>query len=142
MPHSVTQEASTLAPRKACDGRCQEQCKKRAPRCLVVAACGGMVGVLQKDAAGLAPWLPPGAEEPVSSALEAFSHALRLGAEQQRYEQLVLVGSANDLAWLRASLPMQAQTKLVAEIPYPLLPEWFGPDARAQLVAALTPLVR
>jgi len=54
------------------------------------------------------------------------------------FSQLVLIGSANDLAWTQASLPVVVSKQVVAEIEYPLIPAWFGgPPNKGRLAQAL-----
>lgn len=131
----------SAVPRKSCDGRCQGSCPKRPPRCLVVTACGGVITVLQREGATLIPWLAL-QENIAAGSPQAISDILQLACEQRAFSQMIIVGSPNDLAWLRASLPANAQSKLVAEINYPLLPEWLREPTQQQLIAALTPLIQ
>ena len=143
MDHLPQSAPTNTAPRKACDGRCQESCKKRVvTRCLVLAACSGVIGVLQKDDAVLSPWPPMEKDDYVYGSLQAFSDAMREATARQAFQQLIIVGSKSDMAWLRASLPEEAQSRLVAEIQYPLLPEWLKEPRLQPLITAITPLIQ
>lgn len=131
---------TTVASRKTCDGRCQASCKKKVQRCLIIAACGGLIAVLHKETEGLVP--SPVLGETVYASLPQFNEALEAACSQRRFEQLVVVGAANDIAWMRMALPVEPQERLVAEIPYPLLPEWLQEPGLRQLAAALGPLIQ
>lgn len=90
----------------------------------VVAACEGMVSLFEKDVRGiLAPMLRGG--QAVFSSLDAFQKSIDRAEHAHAFDQLVIIGSNNDIAWIHASLPAPATRHIVAEIEYPLLPAWF-----------------
>ncbi len=126
---------ATDAPKpKACAGTCGGGgCSQRSP--WVIAAESGKVRVLRKDAGGLQPALAPQAT--LKDMQDVLSHA----SLSQRMGQLVLAGSAHDIAWLRAALPTVVAVHVVAEIPFPLLPAWFEDHGEQQLYEALMPLL-
>ncbi len=51
---------------------------------------------------------------------------LTRASEAGEFSQLVLVGSANDMAWTQASLPIKVSKHVIAEIEYPLMSAWFS----------------
>lgn len=130
-----------IQPKKtACSGQCQGQggCRRKEPRCLVVAGCGGVIGLLEKEGGSFA---APQEEAVLFVEPQAFADYLRAGARQQQFDQLVLIGSGNDLAWMSAILPAELGTRVVAEMSYPLCAEWFHEPGLGQLKAALAPLI-
>lgn len=126
---------ATDAPKpKACTGTCGGGgCGQRSP--WVIAAESGKVRVLRKEAGRLHPAIAPHAT--LKDMQDVLSHA----SLSQRMGQLVLEGSAHDIAWLRAALPTEVAVHVVAEIPFPLLPAWFEDHGEQQLYEALTPLL-
>lgn len=66
-----------------------------------------------------------GAENAVFSSLDTFQNAIGKAEDGHAYDQLVIMGSKGDIAWVHASLPHAAVRHIVAEIEYPLLPAWF-----------------
>jgi hypothetical protein len=108
----------------ACSGKCRAGGCASAPRVWVVAACEGMVTLLDKTPGGqLHPQQEGG--KSVFSSLENFHHHMQKAQAEQAFDQLVLVGAAGDLAWAHSSLPPQVAQRITAEIKYPLLPQWF-----------------
>jgi hypothetical protein len=72
-----------------------------------------------------------------ASLVDDVREQLTSAAERGAFSQLVLVGSANDIAWTQASLPIAVSKHVVAEIEYPLMAGWFGPIDRTKLTQAL-----
>lgn len=120
---------------KACSGKCKGGGCGSAPKVWVLAACEGVIALFQKQADGhLSPlsdghgWL--GAEGVRDRLVEA--------SQSSAFSQLVLVGSASDIAWTQASLPASVSQHIVAEIEYPLLSGWFkAPSHISRLTQAL-----
>lgn len=108
---------------KACSGKCKGGGCGGAPRVWVVAACEGMVSIFEKNARSILPVYK--AEKPVFASLDDFKKSIDVAEHEHAFDQLVLVGSSNDIAWIHASLPSPATRHIVAEIEYPLLPSWF-----------------
>ena len=120
---------------KACSGKCMGSCSSRAPRVWVVAACSGMIAIFEKRGDSLARKYAGG-----FASLEAFLSAIRAAAENEEFDQLMVVGSPQDVAWVEAALPEAASQRIVAEMQYPLLPAWFtAPEA---LTSALSQVLR
>lgn len=122
---------------KVCSGRCRSgKCGVR-PNVWVLAACGGMAALFQKQGDGsLAPLLDCGSN--ISSFADGMSDRLVSASENAEFGQLVLVGSANDISWMQTSLPRAAAKRVVAEIEYPLMSAWFEKPADiAKLTQAL-----
>ena len=109
---------------KACSGKCRGVRCHAAPRVWVVAACEGMISLFEKDSRGALLPVPPAAEV-VFSSLEMFQKSIERAEDAQAFDQLIIIGSSNDIAWIHASLPQSATRHIVAEIEYPLLPAWF-----------------
>jgi len=131
-------EPSLLSLPTACRGECKNLCRKRA-RLWVVAASEGIITILEKKDHGLA--VPCGLD---SDALfyspDAFYRAIQDAAEAQQFDQLIVVGSQNDISWLRAALS-NFTTRIIAEIDYALLPGDFQKTNAQQLSQRLLPLV-
>lgn len=103
----------------------------------VVAACNGRVAMFSKQREVLS--VIPQGEGNIFPSLEEFVRAIRSAAKRDAFNQLLIIGAPGDLAWLQVSLPPEASGRVVAEVPYPLLPEWFQPDSKlAELRGALT----
>lgn len=122
---------------KACSGKCRGGCANNLPRLWVVAACNGMVSLFQKVGDHLE--VIPHDTGTVFPSFESFSTMLKSAVEQNRFDQLMVVGTNNDVAWLHMSMPEEASSRIVAEVQYPLLPGWF-PNAE-QLSRVLTQVV-
>lgn len=110
---------------KACSGKCRGTCASGAPKLWVIAACNGMVSLFEKSGTELHPVTCDG--ETIFSSMERFHQLIKDSAEQDKFNQLVVVGASNDVAWIHTSLPQTASRRIVAEMQYPLLPGWF-PD--------------
>jgi len=83
-----------------------------------------MVSLFKKDMQGALAPLTLG-DYVVFSSLDEFQKSIDKAEHAHQFEQLVIVGSSNDIAWIHASLPLSATHHIVAEIEYPLLPAWF-----------------
>lgn len=68
------------------------------------------------------------AEQGVLSSLDALRDLL-IGMEKF-VERILIIGSSNDMAWLRVALPEGLAHRITAEIEYPLVPSWFRGDPR------------
>lgn len=106
----------------------------KPPAVWVVAACGGMISLFEKQAGGHLALLPCGGEA-VFPSMESFHTILKQAEAEHRLEQLVLVGSANDIAWMHHSLPPTIAHHIAAEINYPLVSGWFREPAPLQGLA-------
>lgn len=71
----------------------------------------------------------PQSDQAVFSSLDQFQKSIDKADHAHAFDQLVIVGGGNDIAWIHASLPESATRHIVAEIEYPLLPAWFSNDA-------------
>lgn len=131
----------SVPAKKACDHRCQNggSCKAKVPDRLIVAACSGSICLLKKNAQHQ---LMPHNSEPVFASPQAFTDYMRSKSCGQHSDQLVLVGSGNDLAWLSAILTPELSKRVVAEMAYPLRNEWFHEPSLMQLKSALSPLMQ
>jgi hypothetical protein len=109
---------------RACSGKCKSPC---AADVLVLAACEGMVMPYRRNTTGMLTLLGS-AEQGVLSSLDALRDLL-VGMEKS-IEQILIIGSANDMAWLRAALPEALSNRITAEIEYPLVPSWFRGNPR------------
>lgn len=121
---------------KACSGKCKGGGCTQESTLWVLAVCEGMAALFSKQPNGhLKPLEGKGCESTafVDGMREHLAHA----AEDGAFSQLVLVGSANDLAWGQASLPAAASKRVIAEIEYPLIAGWFHRMDRGKLTRAL-----
>lgn len=117
------------ASAKACSGKCKAGgCAQ--PRIWVIAACEGMISLLQKQQNTLIP-------SAQSLSLPTLQSNLQQAHEAQRIHQLILVGSRGDIAWLHASIPGDIARYISAELTYPLIPGWFHKENNPQLIQAL-----
>ena len=125
-----------IAASKACTGKCKGggACHN-APRVWVVAACEGMISLFEKDMEGtLLPILQN--DQGVFASLDQFQKSIDKADRAHAFDQLVVVGSSNDIAWLHASLPQSATRHIVAEIEYPLMAIWFKEQGFSHLTNA------
>lgn len=109
---------------KACSGKCKAGNCNSSPRVWVVAACEGMISLFSKNENGNLDDTKFSSNA-VFSSLEEFQKTIDKAQTTHSYDQLVIVGSGNDIAWVHASLPPQAMLHIAAEIKYPLVPDWF-----------------
>ena len=108
---------------EACTGSCSGKCHGSG-RMWVIAACGGYMALYEKWHRASTELIPIGKEIPPDSpeglvALVAHHYAAK------KFEQLLLVGSQNDLRWVQLLLPPEIANCVVAEIRYPLQSSWF-----------------
>jgi hypothetical protein len=83
-----------------------------------------MISVFQKsEEGGLVPM--PQEHSAVFSSLGEFQKSIDAAEHAHAFDQLVIVGSGNDIAWIHASLSQPVTRHIAAEIEYPLLPAWF-----------------
>ncbi len=109
---------------KACSGKCMGSCAK-APATWVIAACGGMISLFEKKADGHLALLPQ-QNSSVASSVDEFLRTMEKASSLKKFNRLLVVGSANDMAWLHHALPNEIAKSIAAEIEYPLMPSWFG----------------
>lgn len=83
--------------------------------------------------------VPVPEQTPRAYSLESvLREQLAQAFEREDFAQLVLVGSANDIAWTQSCLPESISKKVVAEIKYPLMSAWFSSDSQtSKLTQAL-----
>jgi hypothetical protein len=114
-----------ITAKKACSGKCKGGGCSPAPDVWVLAACEGVAALFLKQTDGhLVPLLEDGSH--VSSFSTGLRDRLSKASEHSEFNQLVLVGSANDISWTQASLPSCVSKHIVAEIEYPLMSAWFS----------------
>lgn len=107
-----------------------------APRLWVVAACEGLISLFEKNTQGT--FSPkPQDNTPVFASLEAFQKSIGMAEDVHAFDQLIIIGSGKDIAWVHASLPAPVTRHIVAEVEYPLLPMWFKEAATPQLTHAI-----
>ncbi len=128
---------TSLAEFKACSGKCKGSGGCGAlPRIWVVAACAGMIALFEKQQNGQLA-LHPQEGKAVAASPDDFAHHLTRAASSRQFDQLLLVGSANDISWMRHTLPPEAAHSVTAEIEYPLVAGWFAQAEAGQLSHAL-----
>lgn len=117
-------ETTSITTGKACSGKCKVVSCHTTPRVWIVAACEGMIMLFEKDIQGqLSPILQN--DQGVFASLEQFQKTIDNADQANSFDQLVIIGSNNDIAWIHASLPQSAMRHIVAEIEYPLMAGWF-----------------
>lgn len=134
--HSSGNKHTTGGEARACSGKCRGQCSRVLPRVWVIAASSGLVSVLERQRDGLSPYGNSAYYSP-----DMFGQMVRELEEKDTPEQIILVGSDNDRAWLQATLPLEASRRIVAEIPQTLDKAWFTQDGLSELRLALSPLM-
>ncbi len=107
----------------ACSGKCSNACGSSPLRVWVAAASEGMISLFEKYTDGRLQSLAQA--ESVFPSMEAFQNALMAGEKTHALDQLILVGSRNDIAWIHAALPISLAKHVAAEIEYPLMSGWF-----------------
>lgn len=131
--------SESLPTKKACDNRCSSgACKNKKVEQLIIAACGGSIRLLEKRGAEL---VPHEYNQAALSSPQAFNDFMS-NEKCRRFNQVVLVGSGNDLAWVSALLSPELSKCVVAEMTYPLCNDWLHEPSLAQLKATLNPLVQ
>jgi hypothetical protein len=124
-------------PEKACSGKCKVSVCRSAPQLWVIAAYQGMIALFRKDTDSLT--LLPYHGQAVFSSLDTFQKTMLTGENSHIFDQLVIVGSSGDIAWVHACLQRNDMHHIVAEIHCSLLPEWFKhTPALPELTDALT----
>lgn len=108
---------------KACSGKCKESCVKSQVT-WVIAACGGVVSLFVKMDSERLDLLQQEAAD-ISFSLEQFRNFMLSALLEGRFNQLILVGSQNDIAWIHAALGDSVMSRVIAEIQYPLMQGWF-----------------
>lgn len=109
----------------ACSGKCRGSACSNAPKIWVVAACEGRISLFEKNKDGTISPNPQG-ELAAFSSPNQFQQLIGNAEKTHQFDQLVLVGSAGDIAWVHSFLPQQAAGHVTAEIKYPLLANWFN----------------
>ncbi len=103
----------------------------------MLAACEGMIALFNKTEDSHLHVISQG-KNSISPSLEEFRTFLENAASCGKFSQLIIVGAAHDIAWMRLSLPETLAGFIVAEIQYPLLSAWFRqPPELMQLSKAL-----
>ena len=118
----------------ACSGKCEGMCTT-FPRIWVAATAGGIVSLFEKKSDGILPL--PIDEYGVCLQVGEFLSLVAEAGGSRKFSQLVIVGSAADMATMRDSLPVDVAKFIAAEIEYPLLTNWFSRDDNQDLCQAL-----
>lgn len=110
-----------------CTGKCTSKACAKIPVMWVIAACEGRIALFEKnngtmnlicqDKAAVAP-----------SVIE-FCHWLKVAYSTERFTQLLLVGSAQDISWLHHCLSKEMAYLICAEIRFPLFASLFDKPA-------------
>lgn len=83
-----------------------------------------MISLFEKDPQGRVLPLAHG-NQTLFPSLEDFQKTMGIAEQQHDFDQIIIVGTGNDIAWIHAALPGSVMCHIVAEIEYPLLPAWF-----------------
>ena len=84
------------------------------------------MALYEKRQQGCGAELIPLGQEIVPLSLESLVALLKTKYAQKQFEQLLIIGSANDLSWVQSLLPEEIANCVVAEIRYPLIANWFN----------------
>lgn len=111
----ITKSASS-----ACSGKCRgESCGSSA--LWVLATCKGEIALFQKQGDRLTPCVFPQRE----TTADTIRDHLLSASDSGMFQQLVIIGSNEDISLLRHHLPGDAARRIIAEIEYPLTSSWF-----------------
>lgn len=121
-----------------CSGSCLNK-QKNPAHVWVIAACEGMIALYAKDDGGHLSVLKQHGQA-LAPSVDEFRAFMASGMEAKRFDQLLIVGTTSDIAWLEAYLPEGIHKYIVAEIQYPLVAKWFKADDIAQLTQAMQAL--
>ena len=113
-----------FAQPKACSGKCREGACRSHPEVWVLAICEGMAALFEKEPDGRLHPLPFDGSVALP-LVDALRTRLSTASDRGEFNQLVLVGSANDISWTQISLSGTVSKHIVAEIQYPLISTWF-----------------
>jgi hypothetical protein len=83
-----------------------------------------MLVIIEKQKNGHLEVLSMG-EDIIAPTIESFQKYMVNAIQGNAFIQLIMVGSANDISWARISLPDNLANKIIAEIKYPLVQQWF-----------------
>lgn len=108
----------------ACTSCCPGTCHGSG-KMWIVAACEGHMALYEKGPGGGAELIPIG-QDVTPWSLENLVNLLKTYHAQKQFEQLLIVGSQNDLSWVQSLLPEEVANCVVAEIRYPLMAGWFS----------------
>lgn len=106
----------------------------------VIAACNGMASIFERNPLGrLQPLTGMEYLEPslLSDCLCFLSQAESLG----ELKQCILIGTATDIAWMRALLSSTIRTKIMTEIEYPLIAGLFQQAQRNKESTGIIPVL-
>lgn len=109
-----------------CSGACSGQCQSKRARVWVLAASRGALALYEKNDRG---GMLPLQQSPVVTDHKTSIATLKKAASDGRFDHLLLVGSATDIAWVHSLLPASLAKSVMAEIHYTLNPDWFRPQA-------------
>jgi len=126
----------SIASSSACSGKCKGAACKNIPGIWIVAACEGMISLYEKNQEGELVAKPLN-NNMVFASLAQFQQFLIVSERSHSFEQLVLVGGSNDIAWLHASISPEVSRHITAEIQYPLIPGWFKEEGVPHLTNAM-----
>lgn len=109
----------------ACSGKCKGGgCGSKTLKVWTLAACNGMVSLFSETDHG-ALRLVPQDDHTVASSLESLRETLENALEENAFDQLIIVGAPGDVAWAQLALTEPLARRVIAQIHYPLMPNWF-----------------
>lgn len=125
-----------IQPDKLCSGKCGRGACSPSDSVWVLATCSGMAALFSQQPGGSLKALEVAGETalPLAGPLQ---QRLCDAAEHGQFAQLVVVGSPNDIAWTMLSLSPAVAKKVIAEVKYPLISDWFQPEATPNLARVL-----
>lgn len=117
-----------------------DTCGASEPRMWIIAASGGRLCIFERRGAQLVPCTS--SRGTLLHTPNDCTRRIQSECAAQSSDQFIIIGSPNDLHWLHASLPVEAENRIVAEIPAPLDASWFLEPTlgrlNAQLIAYLS----
>ncbi len=133
---------------KACSGKCLGGGKiggncstgVQSSKVWVIAACNGMISLYEKGKDAHLEAIKF-RDDYIISNLKGFSDALEEITSHKNNNQIIVVGSKNDISWIHTAIPKELERNIVAEIEYPLLPAWFKVVNLDELTKTLRSLV-
>ncbi|HEU5048071.1 MAG TPA: hypothetical protein VFT64_09555 [Rickettsiales bacterium] len=123
----------------ACSGKCMGGCSKGGNRRWIIAACDGHIALLQQKDGGLVQIAPE--QITVFTSVQAFWQVMDKAVRSNEVDQIIIVGSEGNIAWVQLLLPPDALKRVVAEIRYPLMTRWLEPSSDPEMLVKVLELV-
>ncbi len=63
---------------------------------------------------------------PMFCSLSSLVDFLTQSLQRRAFQQLLILGTASDIGWMHAALPVELSRLVAAEVNYPLVHSWFS----------------